>query len=199
MSWIEKVTSAGLRVINSNQPRAPELRGGLATSEGPTRPTSVTKVGATSDAPVVGEHPAKRLVLAGGLLFLIVLSAIAAWHYSDRLSAPISRVAEYFWGPTLPPGFASGNGRIEATQYDIAAKHAGRIAEVLVREGDMVREDQLLARIDTKDYEADLRRADAELAQAREDLRRAIATITQRENAPGRSAGAMNYFNLRVA
>ena len=31
----------------------------------------------------------------------------------------------------LPPGFAKSNGRIEATQIDIATKLAGRIKEVL--------------------------------------------------------------------
>ena len=144
-----------------------------------------------ADAPVAGKPPATRLAVWGVALLVIVLGAGVAWHYSDRLSSTLSRVVEYFWGPTLPPGFASGNGRIEATQYDIAAKHAGRIADVLVREGDMVREGQLLARIDTKDLEADLRGAEAQLAQAREDLRRAIATVTQRENEVRRSDAAI--------
>ena len=47
----------------------------------------------------------------------------------------------------LPPGIASGNGRIEATEIDIASKTAGRIQEILVREGDFVTTGQVLARI----------------------------------------------------
>lgn len=33
----------------------------------------------------------------------------------------------------LPPGFAAGNGRIEAVEIDIAAKSPGRLLEVLQR------------------------------------------------------------------
>jgi len=38
----------------------------------------------------------------------------------------------------LPAGFASGNGRIEATEVDVATKQSGRVEAVLVKEGDMV-------------------------------------------------------------
>ena len=49
----------------------------------------------------------------------------------------------------LPPGIASGNGRIEATEIDIAAKMPGRIQDILVREGDFVTAGQVLAHMDT--------------------------------------------------
>jgi HlyD family secretion protein len=39
----------------------------------------------------------------------------------------------------LSPDIAAGNGRIEATEIDIAAKIPGRIVEVLKREGDFSR------------------------------------------------------------
>jgi HlyD family secretion protein len=35
----------------------------------------------------------------------------------------------------LPPGIASGNGRIEADEIDIVTKFAGRISEMLADEG----------------------------------------------------------------
>ncbi len=40
--------------------------------------------------------------------------------------------------PGLPAGFASSNGRIEATEVDIASKIAGRIDTILVKEGQFV-------------------------------------------------------------
>ncbi len=46
----------------------------------------------------------------------------------------------------MPDGIAKSNGRIEATQVDIAAKYAGRIAQVLVNEGDDVTAGEVLAR-----------------------------------------------------
>ena len=50
-------------------------------------------------------------------------------------------VAGYFtWSsaqaPDLPEGLASGNGRIEATEIDIAALTGGRIADITAVEGD---------------------------------------------------------------
>jgi HlyD family secretion protein len=46
--------------------------------------------------------------------------------------------ALYWWQHTraqLPPGIASGNGRIEADEIDIVTKFAGRISEMLADEG----------------------------------------------------------------
>jgi HlyD family secretion protein len=128
----------------------------------------------------LARHQPKRLLAAGALL-LLVIGGWAAWQYfgAPRL---LSQAVRYFRGPTLPAGFASGNGRIEATEYDIATKRAGRIASVLVLEGDMVEVGQTLARMDTRDLEADLREAQAMAIQAREDRRRAVAAVTQRES-----------------
>jgi len=47
--------------------------------------------------------------------------------------------------PELPEGFASGNGRIEATEIDIATQSPGRILEILAREGDFVKAGSVLA------------------------------------------------------
>ncbi len=82
----------------------------------------------------------------------------------------------------LPDGITSGNGRIEATEYDIATKRSGRVTEVLVREGDMVEAGQVLARMDTKDLEAELREATALLREAREGKNYADAIVAQRES-----------------
>ena len=59
---------------------------------------------------------------------VVALAAAAAgyWVWQSKQPAP------------LPSGFASGNGRIEAVDIDIAAKTAGRVREILVDEGDMV-------------------------------------------------------------
>src|SRR5271165_3427233 len=56
----------------------------------------------------------------------------------------------------LPLGIVSGNGRIEADEIDIDTKFAGRIAEMFADEGDMVKPQQVLARMDTRDIEASL-------------------------------------------
>lgn len=73
---------------------------------------------------------------AGYLVGLLVVLAAAAWW----LLRP----------PGLPDGFASSNGRIEATEVDIASKIAGRIDTILVKEGQFVRQGEVLARMDTR-------------------------------------------------
>lgn len=59
----------------------------------------------------------------------------------------------------LPDSLATGNGRIEATEYDIASKLAGRLLEVLAEEGGEVAAGQILARMDSADLQAQLREA----------------------------------------
>ncbi len=70
--------------------------------------------------------------------------------------------------PGIPPGFVSSNGRIEATEIDLATKYAGRIEQVLVREGDIVVAGQVIARMDTKELLAQLHQAQAQERQAEE-------------------------------
>jgi HlyD family secretion protein len=81
----------------------------------------------------------------------------------------------------LPHGLAMANGRIEATQIDIATKLAGRIKEVRVAEGDFVALHQIVARMDTSTLEAELRQAQAQLAQARNAIATAQAVVAQCE------------------
>ncbi|MFM8286187.1 MAG: HlyD family secretion protein, partial [Planctomycetaceae bacterium] len=83
----------------------------------------------------------------------------------------------------LPDGITSGNGRIEAIQVDIATKYAGRIGDVLAREGSMVAPDELLAHMDTAEMQAELAKAQAQLAKSVEDVARAAADVVQKEAA----------------
>ena len=66
----------------------------------------------------------------------------------------------------LPAGFASGNGRLEATEVDVATKIAGRLAELGPREGDWVESGSVVGRLDADDLRAQLRAAEAQVVQA---------------------------------
>jgi len=81
----------------------------------------------------------------------------------------------------LPSGFASSNGRIEATEIDVAAKIAGRIREILVNEGDMVTAGQVLVRMDTDVLQAQHREAEAQLKEAEAAVETSKLVVTQRE------------------
>ncbi|WP_033374861.1 HlyD family secretion protein [Leeia oryzae] len=69
--------------------------------------------------------------------------------------------------PGLPAGLAFGNGRLEATEVDVATKLAGRLADVTVHEGDWVPRGTVVARFDVEDLRAQLRAAEAQVQQAR--------------------------------
>jgi HlyD family secretion protein len=81
----------------------------------------------------------------------------------------------------LPEGFASGNGRIEAVEIDIATKAAGRIRDILVNEGDFITAGQVLAQMDTATLEAQLRQAEAQKQQAVVSIDTAQHQVVQRK------------------
>jgi HlyD family secretion protein len=91
----------------------------------------------------------------------------------------------WFWWqyhqPRLPPGIASGNGRLEADQIDIDTKFAGRIAKLFVDEGDMVRAGHVVAMMDTRDLEASLKKSQALVSQAERSLGEAKASLVQQQ------------------
>ena len=96
--------------------------------------------------------------------------------------AGVAGGAFYVWRqsqPRLPPGIVFGNGRIEADEIDIDTKFAGRIAEMLADEGDMVAASQALARMDTRDLEASLRKSESEVEQAQRSLDETRADVAQ--------------------
>ena len=82
----------------------------------------------------------------------------------------------------LPEGFVSGNGRTEATEVDITTKFGGRLEQVFVKEGDQVEINQTLARIETRELEAQLRRAQAEVRRTEQEKHFAVAVIAQRKS-----------------
>jgi HlyD family secretion protein len=84
--------------------------------------------------------------------------------------------------PALPKDIASGNGRLEATEVDITTKYPGRIEAVYVKEGDNVKAGQVLARIEVRELQAELRQAKAQVTQARKQHSAAEAVIMQRKS-----------------
>jgi len=88
------------------------------------------------------------------------------------------------WQRTLSPDTAAsivqGNGRIEAVEIDIAARQPGRLESIEVREGDLVRAGQLLARMDTASLQAQARQAEARLRQAEDGVATSRSLLAQR-------------------
>jgi HlyD family secretion protein len=85
-------------------------------------------------------------------------------------------------GRDMPEGIVKTNGRIEATQVDVAAKYPGRLATLTVDEGDEVTVGQVVATISSPETEAQLRAAQAQVLKAKQALASAVAVIAQRKS-----------------
>ena len=106
--------------------------------------------------------------IAPAAIALIAAAAYFAWNAS-RDSGPGA-------------GFVQGNGRIEATEIDIATKLPGRLAEVLAAEGDFVQAGTALARMDVAALQAQRSEAVARHAQAQHGVATAHAQVALRES-----------------
>ncbi len=80
------------------------------------------------------------------------------------------------------PGFVSGNGRIEATEIDIATRFPGRVREVLVNEGDSVKSGQPLAQMQMDVLDAQRDEALAQSQQAITAVASAEAQVLARRS-----------------
>ena len=84
--------------------------------------------------------------------------------------------------PKLPPGFAGGNGRLEAQSLNVSAKYPGRLKTVTPHEGDTVEANQVVATIDIEPLEAQLRASQAKIVEAQNNLRTARAQVTSTQS-----------------
>ncbi|GAB3254165.1 HlyD family secretion protein [Chitinimonas naiadis] len=116
------------------------------------------------------------------LLVLLVGGAAYAWKAMRQT------------GPGT--GFVSGNGRIEATEIDVATKLGGRLQDILADEGDFVVKGQTLAHMQVQTLEAQraealarqqqsissVASAEAQVAVRESDRQAALALVAQRES-----------------
>lgn len=90
------------------------------------------------------------------------------------------------WQRLSPSGpgdaFVSGNGRIEATEIDVATKLGGRLQDVLVSEGDFVKAGQVLAHMQVDVLKAQRDEAAAQSQQAVNVAQSARAQVAARQS-----------------
>ena len=95
----------------------------------------------------------------------------------------VAAVAWWMLRPAgVPEGFAASNGRIEATEVDIATKIAGRIDTILVSEGQFVRQGEVLAKMDTRVLNEQRQEAIAQIKEAESAVAAARALLEQRQS-----------------
>jgi HlyD family secretion protein len=140
-------------------------------------PDTGAKPGVSGPVPAPPQQaaPKKRgaaKALRKGLLVAAVIVAGVAAYFGWK----------YFQPAPLPEGFASSNGRIEATEIDVATKLAGRLIDELVDEGDFVTAGQVVAHMNVEVLQAQHREAVAKHAMAKSAVETAQSTLRQRES-----------------
>ncbi|WP_372894777.1 HlyD family secretion protein [Stieleria sp.] len=101
------------------------------------------------------------------LVAALILSATVAIGLASRRA--------WLQNKQLPVGLIQANGRTEGDHIAIASKYAGRVSEVLAREGENVAADATLIQIDDKQLQAKLNQATHGVAVANAILQGAIA------------------------
>tara|TARA_B100002003_G_scaffold4857_1_gene4555 strand:- start:7344 stop:8414 length:1071 start_codon:yes stop_codon:yes gene_type:complete len=104
------------------------------------------------------------------ILLFLVIAIVAIYSF------------ETWWGESETVDVTGSNGRIEATEVAIAAKAAGRVEQILVDEGDFVEAGQVVAYMDSKLLDAQLRQALAQLQQAKTVVSTANILVAQRNS-----------------
>jgi len=102
-------------------------------------------------------------------LVLFVFAGLAAFWYFHK---PVDEL----------PGLTYGNGRLEATEVDVATKLAGRLLSVEAKEGDDVQHGQLVATLEMATLKAQLRALKAQAQQARENANAVRASVASAES-----------------
>ena len=121
------------------------------------------------------------------------------------LTTVIGAAGLFLWDRYLAPDsqqhLISSNGRVEATEIDVAAKQAGRMRDILVQEGDFVTVGQVVALMDTENLEAQLRQARAQLRQAESAvaIARSQLVLRQAERRAALALVAQRRAELNVA
>ncbi len=132
-------------------------------------------------------RPCSTLVSVSGRLLSVLLALVVA-SCGPKMAPSSSPSAEKQTTTVSVQKARSGDvsktvsvtGSIVALQdVSLSAKQAGRLTEVLVREGDTVKAGQILARVDDRDLRSQLRSSEAAVTSARAKLEQAQAAYAQ--------------------
>jgi HlyD family secretion protein len=102
-----------------------------------------------------------------GIIAIVAIVVVLAWQYIKSQRGK---------------GIASANGRIEATEVNIAAKYAGRIAKEFVDQGDYVTKGEVVAKMDTDVLQAQLREAKAKVQEAQSTITAKRSKLAENES-----------------
>jgi HlyD family secretion protein len=158
--------------------------GGTAATAGrlPVRLVNAVVLGAALICVVLLVVTSALGVSDGGLLIVRAYAQSKQQNPLEKARTAVETLINRLRGKDMPEGIVKTNGRIEATQVDVAAKYPGRLATLTVDEGDEVTAGQVVATIASPETEAQLRGAQAQVLKAKQALAEAVALIAQRKS-----------------
>ena len=115
----------------------PKPNGGKPVSVAPARPAMVQPAAPTPPAP----WPAGRYLLAGALALLVLVGGFGVWTARAQISGAV---------------IASGQIEVDQNRQVIQHPDGGVVAAILVQEGDLVAEGDLLIQLDASLIRSDL-------------------------------------------
>jgi len=119
----------------------------------------------------------RRKRVIGAVVAVVVLGAVVAYNVNARSRGQVAVQTQKAAKKELV-SVVSASGEIKPKRYvNISANPSGRIEQLLVKEGDIVKKDQVLARIDSTRIAAGERQSAAALEGAKADLARAEADV----------------------
>jgi len=148
----------------------------------------LSKLRIDRDAPTPG---VRRAVVRNAIFALIVFGglAVVAVVYRLRAVVPVQTVVASVVAD--PSGGSSGGGRgtsvtangyvVARTRASVSSKVAGRLAFLNVSEGSFVKRNEVIARLENADYQAQVAQAEANLATSRARFAEAVADRDQFE------------------
>jgi len=145
----------------------PQISPGAPNSGNLAAKTPVTATPNLSPRQKLNSPLRKKLAIAAAVLAVLAIG-VAVW-IELKPSGP-------------GKNFASGNGRIEATEIDVATKLAGRVQKIMVDEGDFVQIGDPLAQMQIDVLNAERDEALAQAQQAVTQVASAEAQVAARES-----------------
>jgi HlyD family secretion protein len=130
----------------------------------PTPPATSPPASSVPTPPPPASRRRRPLALIGALVVLVLAGGVI-WRL-------------FLAGSGLPPGVLGVSGRIEGDDAAVAAKLAGRIREITVREGDQVEAGQVIALLDDAQIRAREQQSEAALRQSQARLRLSRHQVT---------------------
>ena len=147
----------------------------------PSVPPDLSKLRINRDLPPPPLRRALRRNLLFGLAVLAIIAGVLLFLRGGS-ATPVQTVVATATSGSGQPGGATGSASVTANGYvvartraSVAAKLAGRIAELRVSEGSKLNKGEIIAILDNADYQAQAAQAEAALLTSRADLSEARA------------------------